>query len=96
MELKDGNIALTLDGPAGPYHKPKKFVLLTALLAKRRMVLMSFKFKRKIELKKRWDKYMIPLPFNKVTIHFYGPIEIRKGDHDKVAQEITEILESTP
>ena len=92
---KKHNVIITLDGPSGPYHEPKKFVLLTALLTKRRIIPVRFDFKRKILLKKRWDNYLIPLPFNKCVAHFYDPIEINKNNIEEIGKEITIMMETT-
>ena len=77
---KKGNLALTLDGPLGPYHEPKSFPFITALLTKRRVLPLTAKFKRKINLKSRWDNFTIPLPFNKIEVHFHSPIEVIKKE----------------
>lgn len=77
---KKGNLALTLDGPLGPYHEPKSFPYITAMLTKRRLILVTAKAKREIHLNKRWDKFAIPLPFNKIKIHFHSPMDITKKD----------------
>lgn len=89
---KKGTIAFALDGPLGPYHEVKKFVLLTTLLAKRRMIPVSFDVKRKIRLVRRWDKYVVPLPFNKIEVHFHDPIEITKQNLDELGDKIVEIM----
>jgi len=87
------NLALALDGPSGPYHQTQKFVLLTTLLAKRRMVLVKFEIKGKIQLNNRWDKYILPLPFCKVNVHFHEPIEIKKVEIDTIGEKIADIME---
>ena len=57
-------------------------------------MLVSFKVKRKIRLVKRWDKYVIPLPFNKIEIHFHEPLEIKKDELDEIGEKITKELEN--
>jgi lysophospholipid acyltransferase (LPLAT)-like uncharacterized protein len=83
-----GNLALTLDGPLGPYHEPKTFPFITALLTKRRLLPLTIKFKRKINLRNRWDNFTIPLPFNKIDVHFYPPIKVIKKELDNDAKEL--------
>lgn len=63
-------MAAALDGPAGPCHEPKKLLFTLAKEAKKCVVYSHFTYKRVIKLKKRWDSYVIPLPFAKVTAHF--------------------------
>lgn len=63
-------MAAALDGPAGPYHEPKKLLFMLAKEAKKGVVYARFTYKRVIRLKKRWDNYVVPLPFARVTAHF--------------------------
>jgi lysophospholipid acyltransferase (LPLAT)-like uncharacterized protein len=74
------NLAIAIDGPLGPYHVPKSFAFVTALLAKRKVMPVTIKIKRKIEIKSRWDNYKIPLPFNKIEIYAAEPIDVTKED----------------
>lgn len=74
------NLAITLDGPLGPYHKPKPFPFITALLTKRKVLPLKINCKRKIHLINRWDNFTIPLPFNKIEIHVNDPLELSKKD----------------
>jgi len=91
---KKSGIAFALDGPLGPYHVPKKFLLLIALLTKRKVVTVSFNIKRKIKLVKRWDKYVIPLPFNNIEVCFDEPLEVTKEGLDELGEKITENMEN--
>jgi len=76
----DSNIAIAIDGPLGPYHVPKDFAIISALLSKRRIMPISFSAKREIELKRRWDHLKIPLPFNELKVIFKEPIEVLRED----------------
>ena len=79
------NLTITLDGPLGPYHKPKRFPFITAVLTKRRMLPLTIKCKRKIQLSGRWDKFVIPLPFNRIELHVYDPLKVIKKDLENEA-----------
>lgn len=85
------SLALTLDGPLGPYHVPKKFAVLTAVASKRRIITLSVKARRKINITSRWDNYMIPLPFSKIEFFVNGPIEVKKRGFDEISAEILEL-----
>ncbi len=65
----DGVFAVSLDGPLGPLHEPKKLIFLLASEAEKQMVYIRFKYKNVIRLNHRWDKYVIPLPFSKITAY---------------------------
>lgn len=60
-------IALSLDGPLGPLHEPKKLIFVLAAESKKQVAYIRFEYKRVLRLKHRWDKYVIPLPFSSIT-----------------------------
>ncbi len=74
------SLVITLDGPLGPYHQVKKLPLVMASFTKRRIIALSIDVKRKVQIKKRWDNYTIPLPFNEIKIYVHEPIKIEKSD----------------
>lgn len=96
---KDSNIAISLDGPLGPYHVPKDFAIITAYVTKMRVIPISLVVKRKIELKGRWDNFKIPFPFNELSIHFNEPIEITREDKiekfSPLKNNIRSVMENT-
>lgn len=60
--------SFSVDGPLGPQYEPKKMVFHISNKTNKKVLCCKIDVKRKIQLKKRWDKYVIPLPFGK--IHF--------------------------
>ncbi len=92
------NLTITLDGPLGPYHEPKSLAFITAVLTKRKVLPLTINCKRKINLK-RWDKFVIPLPFNKISLHFYDPVEVKKSDLENDAaslrRQVKAVMENT-
>jgi len=87
------NIAITLDGPIGVYHVPKDFPFVAAALTRRRVMPIEAEVKRTIRLWKRWDKFKIPLPFNRIKIHFYEPVQVaRTQGEDPFASSKSEIV----
>ena len=85
-------LALTLDGPLGPIHEPKMLALLTAMSVRRKIVPLSVTVKRKIVLKKRWDQYAIPLPFNHIRFILHDPVKVEKADLEGTANKIRDLL----
>ncbi|MGL4737002.1 MAG: hypothetical protein ACRCW2_06050 [Cellulosilyticaceae bacterium] len=75
--LKDGarqpkqTLCVALDGPLGPYHEPKKLGAMLSCEGSKPYVLIKVSYKRKLHLTKRWDHYVIPLPFGKMTFEAY-------------------------
>lgn len=74
------NFAISLDGPLGPYHAPKDFPLVSALLTKRAVLPVSVSVNKKLLAKRRWDRFVIPMPFNQITIHFNDAIPVSRTD----------------
>ena len=81
-------LAVALDGPQGPQYEPKKFVLLTALSTRRRLLPISVKVKRKIVATNRWDDYIVPLPFSHMEFTLHEPINVVNGSLDETAELI--------
>lgn len=67
--LKEGlNLVIALDGPKGPLFSIKPGIFFLSEKSKKKIVPTGVAYSRKISLIYRWDKYVIPLPFSKVTV----------------------------
>lgn len=66
--FKTGSIAVALDGPLGPRHEPKKLAFYLSEHAEEAFVGISLSYSSCIRLTRRWDKYVIPLPFTTVDV----------------------------
>lgn len=65
---KTHSIAVALDGPLGPRHEPKKLAFYLSEHADEEFVGISLSYSFCLRLTRRWDKYVIPLPFTTVTV----------------------------
>ena len=65
---KAHSIAVALDGPRGPRHEPKKLAFYLSEHAEEAFVGISLSYSSCIRLTRRWDKYVIPLPFTTVDV----------------------------
>lgn len=74
------SLAVALDGPLGPYHEPKSFAFAVARLARRRVLPVTVECSARISSKKRWDKYIVPLPFGEIKLTVHSPFEVGKDD----------------
>lgn len=63
-----GLMVMAFDGPKGPRHQVKKVAYLLANKNKKELVGLKIRYKRKIRIRHRWDKYVIPMLFNRITI----------------------------
>ncbi|MGL4654846.1 MAG: hypothetical protein ACRCWM_03010 [Sarcina sp.] len=65
-KIEDTSLYITLDGPVGPYKVPKKIGASLSNASGKKLLLIKVDYKRKIKFFLRWDKYLFPLPFNKI------------------------------
>ncbi len=76
-EIRKGyNAVLAVDGPLGPYHKVKHGALVLARRTGCPIISIGTASARRIVLKKRWDRYVIPLPFTRASIVIGEPITV--------------------
>jgi lysophospholipid acyltransferase (LPLAT)-like uncharacterized protein len=94
----ESSIGITLDGPLGPYHEPKEFPFIAAVLTGKRVLPITVKVSRKIQLNKRWDKYSIPLPFGEIKLRIHEPLEVakddRKNDFSKLREKVLKEMDT--
>ena len=65
---RDAFLGVTLDGPLGPKHLPKKMLFRISEENNRELLTLSFRYSKGIRLN-RWDDYAIPLPFSRVIMN---------------------------
>jgi len=69
------NLYLNPDGPDGPSHKPKGGVVFIARKAEALIVPAGAFTATGIHLP-RWDRYVIPFPFSRITVVLGEPLEV--------------------
>lgn len=74
------SVALAMDGPLGPRHVPKKISFFLSQLSQKEFIGIRISYSRKIALVKRWDHYVIPLPFSKITVYLENYGVVSKSD----------------
>lgn len=74
--LPTGLFGIALDGPYGPGYEPKKLGAYMSEASGRRFVCCHVGYSKVLILKRRWDKYAVPLPYAKMvfTITDFGII----------------------
>lgn len=91
--IKDGNdLAITPDGSKGPCYTFKPGALLVAKITKSPVLLVSFEYSNAWQLKS-WDKFYIPYPFSKITIHCDRLEQLPDGSAKDLVPEIKERLD---
>lgn len=86
--LKMGfDVALTPDGPKGPYHSIAGGVISMNKNANTPLVPIKVKLSRYFELKS-WDKMQIPMPFSTISYELGEPFDIDNSASLEVAKGI--------
>ena len=71
--LKNGiSIGISPDGPKGPRHKVSEGILSISRLSESVILPVGIGFKKKWVLN-TWDKFIIPKPFNEITVIWGDP-----------------------
>ena len=82
--LKNGiSIGISPDGPKGPRHKVSEGILSISRLSESVILPVGIGFKKKWVLN-TWDKFIIPKPFNEITVIWGDPIPAitnKKNNH---------------
>ena len=86
------SIGISPDGPKGPRHKVSDGILSISRLSNSSILPVGIGFKKKWVLN-TWDKFIIPKPFNEITIIWGEPLSAFKND--KSTNRIKDKLEST-
>ena len=92
---ENNTVGIALDGPLGPYREPKKIAFMLSNEGNKPCILVKGEYSRKITLKKRWDNYIIPLPFSKAnfTLVNYGIVEKKElKEFNKIKARVNEII----
>lgn len=96
--LKDGqNVAIMVDGPAGPYHEVKNGVIKVAKKTGAAIIPMTWYSPNKSLLRlPTWDKFEIPMGFTKIVNLYGAPIYISEDadveEDIRVKQQLKDAL----
>ena len=92
--LEDGfSVALAVDGPRGPLGAIRPGAIYLSQKTKRPIVAINIKCGRSLRIKKRWDKYEIPIPFTRTFFTISDPIYPDGKDAKEIADELRKKLE---
>ncbi len=90
---RGGNIAITPDGPRGPFQKAAQGAAYVAAKTGYPLLPITFSASRHWRFKS-WDKFMMPKPFSRLT-YVVGPLLRATGDSDEAVATTTAALEET-
>jgi lysophospholipid acyltransferase (LPLAT)-like uncharacterized protein len=74
------DIGITPDGPRGPAREIKDGVMFLAQKLGAPVVPISNALSHRLEIKRAWDHFHVPLPFGRAVVVYGEPIEIAPGD----------------
>ncbi len=79
--LEEGwHVALALDGPKGPAGEIKAGALYLASKTGKPIVTVNVRVSRSMRIRRRWDRFEIPLPFSLAVGRLSDPIFVRPGE----------------
>ncbi|WP_181905181.1 lysophospholipid acyltransferase family protein [Aestuariispira insulae] len=92
-KIKQGTaISISPDGPRGPRQRMKDGPIIIARLANARITFTTYSVKRRIILKS-WDRFNVPLPFNKGVFIWSDQTDIPGFSTDLDKEELRQKLE---
>lgn len=94
--LKDGiSVGMAVDGPRGPVFEAKSGIVVLARRSGAPIVPITAGFGRFMQLKKAWDRFLIPLPFTRATVAYGEPILVsRKATSAQMREATARLTES--
>ena len=93
--MKDGfDVGFTPDGPKGPARQVKPGVIFLAQKLRVPIVPITNAVSRKLELRRAWDRFQVPLPFSRAVVRCGAPIVVgERDDASAKAEELRAALE---
>jgi lysophospholipid acyltransferase (LPLAT)-like uncharacterized protein len=74
------DVAITVDGPKGPARKAKPGILFLAQETGLPIVPITNAVSHKLEFKRSWDRFQVPLPFSRAVVIHGSPVFVNPGD----------------
>lgn len=74
------DIGITPDGPKGPAREVKDGAVFLAQKLGVPLLPITNALSRKLEIKKAWDRFQVPLPFGRAYVVYGEPIYVGAGD----------------
>lgn len=86
------DITLTVDGPRGPRHRVKPGIIFLAKQSGSPVIAVTMRVKH-FKRFASWDKFVLPLPFARIDIHFSAPIYISDAKDEENIEKDRMMLE---
>lgn len=87
--------AITVDGPKGPAHEPKKGIFEIAKTLDIPVVPYLALPENYWTIEKSWDKFRVPKPFSKIYVAYGAPIYVSQQDKDNAYSNASNTLKTS-
>ncbi len=87
------NVSIAVDGPKGPYHKPKPGIFEVSKLTGTPIVTAAAACSHAFVFKRSWNKAYLPLPFSRIVLVFAEPLAAVSRTQDPRSAELALSLE---
>jgi len=77
------DLGITPDGPRGPAREVKDGALFLAQKLGIPILPITTALSNRVELRRAWDKFHVPLPFGRGVVAYGEPLWVRDGDDPK-------------
>lgn len=88
------NTSMAVDGPKGPIYKVKPGVFELSKITQSPIYWAGVYVDKKLTFRKSWNQAILPKPFAKIYIHWFGPMECVAKTADPKSTELSTILEN--
>jgi lysophospholipid acyltransferase (LPLAT)-like uncharacterized protein len=94
--LREGfSVGMAVDGPRGPAFEAKSGIVVLARRSGSPIVPITAGFKRALDLKRAWDRFLIPLPFTRAMVAYGEPILVpQKASSQQMRATTARLTES--
>lgn len=87
-----GGVTIAVDGPAGPRFRVKRGCADLAIRTGAPIVPVNFTSARGSDLEWRWDRMLLPLPFDRIIVRYGSPI-VATGEEESTVAAVQAALE---
>ncbi len=93
-EIQKGcHAGIVVDGPMGPYRKVKHGAVILAKRTGHMIIGVGIASSWRVTVKKRWDRYTIPLPFTRSVMVFGEPVHVPSDADAQVMESFRQQVE---
>ena len=89
------DVGIACDGPRGPRHVAKTGPIHLAAVTGARIFPVAAAPRRRLEFRKSWDHFIVPLPFTRIAYAIGEPIRVAEDADDQAIEVTRQKLEET-